>query len=80
MKKVIIRSASFVSAVNDHSGIPEAFLLFSQSIPSNSLGFIDSKASELDITVMGRDLTIHQSPTLLSSNRKEGTTGAGPHH
>lgn len=54
----------------------EAFLLFSQSIPSQSLGFIDPKASLLDICVAGRDLSIHQSPTLLSSNRKEGTTGA----
>lgn len=57
--------------------MPESFLLFSQAIPSQNLGFIDPKATSLDITVAGRDLTIQQSPTLLSSNRKEGTTGAG---
>ncbi|ORY09489.1 hypothetical protein BCR34DRAFT_369013 [Clohesyomyces aquaticus] len=54
----------------------ETFLLFSQTIPSQSLGFIDSEASVLDISVAGRELTIHQSRGLLHSNRKEGTTGA----
>lgn len=57
--------------------VTETFLLFSQSIPSQNLGFVDSKASILDITVGNRDLTIHQSPTILSSNRGGGTTGAG---
>lgn len=55
----------------------ESFLLFSQSIPSQDLGFVDSKATALDLTVNGRDLTVHQSPTILSSNRGGGTTGAG---
>ncbi|CZR62531.1 uncharacterized protein PAC_12428 [Phialocephala subalpina] len=54
----------------------EAFLLFSQSIPSQNLGFVDPKATTLELTIGGRDLTIHQSPTLLSSNRGGGTTGA----
>ncbi|KAF2805550.1 uncharacterized protein BDZ99DRAFT_574469 [Mytilinidion resinicola] len=54
----------------------ESFLVFSQAIPSRSLGFINSKATLLELTVAGRDLSIHQSPALLSSNRKEGTTGA----
>ncbi|TVY26766.1 Diaminohydroxyphosphoribosylamino-pyrimidine deaminase [Lachnellula hyalina] len=54
----------------------EAFLLFSQSIPSQNLGFVDSKASILELTIGDRDLTIHQSPTILSSNRGGGTTGA----
>ncbi|KAE8450506.1 hypothetical protein EG329_006236 [Mollisiaceae sp. DMI_Dod_QoI] len=54
----------------------EAFLLFSQSIPSQNLGFVDPKATTLELTINGRDLTIHQSPTLLSSNRGGGTTGA----
>ncbi|KAF2705648.1 hypothetical protein K504DRAFT_387788, partial [Pleomassaria siparia CBS 279.74] len=54
----------------------DAFLVFSQAIPSQSLGFVDSQASTLDITVAGRHLTIHQSRGLLTSNRKEGTTGA----
>ncbi len=54
----------------------ESFLLFSQQIPSQDLGFVNAKATSLEITVSGRDLTIRQSPTLLSSNREEGTTGA----
>jgi len=54
----------------------ESFLLFSQSIPSQNLGFVDSKATLLELTINGRDLTIHQSPTILSSNRGGGTTGA----
>ncbi|KAF2113461.1 hypothetical protein BDV96DRAFT_648419 [Lophiotrema nucula] len=54
----------------------EAFLIFSQALPSQSLGFIDSKTSPVEITVAGRDLTIHQSRGLLTSDRKEGTTGA----
>lgn len=57
--------------------VVEAFLLFSQSIPSQNLGFVDSKASELEITIGDRDLIIRQSPTILSSNRGGGTTGAG---
>jgi Lysine methyltransferase len=52
-------------------------LLFSQSIPSQNLGFIDPKASALEITVGNHEFTIHQSPTILSSNRDGGTTGAG---
>ncbi|APA05502.1 hypothetical protein sscle_01g002720 [Sclerotinia sclerotiorum 1980 UF-70] len=54
----------------------EAFLLFSQTIPSQNLGFVDSKATEIDLIINGRDLTIYQSPTILSSNRDGGTTGA----
>ncbi|KAL4750361.1 hypothetical protein BDW72DRAFT_114066 [Aspergillus terricola var. indicus] len=54
----------------------ESFLLFSQDIPSSNLGFVDSKASTVQITVHEREYTIHQSPTLLSSSRAGGTTGA----
>ncbi|EPE31329.1 S-adenosyl-L-methionine-dependent methyltransferase [Glarea lozoyensis ATCC 20868] len=54
----------------------ESFLLFSQSIPSQDLGFVDSKATTLELSIGGHDLTIHQSPTVLSSNRDGGTTGA----
>ncbi|ROW09555.1 hypothetical protein VMCG_02658 [Cytospora schulzeri] len=53
-----------------------AFLLFSQSIPSHALGFIDSKSTALEVTINGQDLTITQSPGVLSSNRAGGTTGA----
>jgi len=54
----------------------ETFLLFSQSIPSQDLGFVDAKATDLEISISGRDLAIVQSPGLLSSDREEGTTGA----
>lgn len=54
----------------------ETFLLFSQDLPSQDLGFVDAKATSLDITLSGRDLNIIQSPGLLSSNRTGGTTGA----
>jgi hypothetical protein len=68
-----------VSKVTDSFLALETFLLFSRDIPSQNLGFVDSSASAstLDITVAGKDLTIHQSPTLLTSNRAGGTTGAG---
>lgn len=55
----------------------ESFLLFSQDIPSANLGFIDSRATTVDISILGEDYTVHQSPTLLSSSRARGTTGAG---
>ncbi|KAI8256602.1 Diaminohydroxyphosphoribosylamino-pyrimidine deaminase [Colletotrichum sp. SAR 10_77] len=40
-------------------------------------GFIDPKATTLSLTLADRDFTIHQSPTVLSSTRAGGTTGAG---
>ena len=55
----------------------ESFLLFSQAIPSQNLGFVDPKASSLEITVGDQSLDIQQSPSLLSSDRAGGTTGAG---
>ncbi|CAG9998066.1 unnamed protein product, partial [Clonostachys byssicola] len=54
----------------------ETFLLFSQEIPSQNLGFIDPTASSVDVVVHDREYTIHQSPTVLSSSRAGGTTGA----
>ena len=33
--------------------------------------------STLELSIAGRDLTIHQSPAVLTSNRTGGTTGAG---
>ncbi|KAI1105805.1 putative methyltransferase-domain-containing protein [Jackrogersella minutella] len=52
----------------------ETFLLFSQDIPSQNLGFVDPKATTLDLNVAGKDYVIHQSPTIL--NRPGSTTGA----
>lgn len=74
-KKVgTVRSFSFpMSLANE----VESFLLFSQSIPSQNLGFVDAKATVLELSIGNRDLSIHQSPTILSSNRDGGTTGAG---
>lgn len=55
----------------------ETFDLFAQELPSQNLGFVNPLSHVLEITVAGRDLTIHQSPVILSSNRAGGTTGAG---
>ncbi|KAI8961615.1 hypothetical protein F5Y11DRAFT_366571 [Daldinia sp. FL1419] len=52
----------------------ETFLLYSQDIPSQNLGFVDSQATTLDLNVANRDYVIHQSPTIL--NRPGSTTGA----
>ncbi|KAK2759348.1 hypothetical protein FQN54_002826 [Arachnomyces sp. PD_36] len=54
----------------------ETFLLFSQEIPSQNLGFIDSKSSTVDVTIHGHDISIKQSPSVLTSTRAGGTTGA----
>ncbi|KAH6958828.1 hypothetical protein DER45DRAFT_644159 [Fusarium avenaceum] len=54
----------------------ETFMLYSQPIPSMSLGFVDAHASSVDVSVGDRDYTIYQSPTVLSSSRSGGTTGA----
>jgi hypothetical protein len=55
----------------------ETFVLFSREIPSQNLGFVDPRSNTIDITVHGKDFTIRQSPTVLSSNRAGGTTGSG---
>ncbi|KAF2138455.1 uncharacterized protein K452DRAFT_353003 [Aplosporella prunicola CBS 121167] len=67
-----------LQALHDEVHDPEedAFLVFSQPVPSHALGIIDNKASSLELTVAGRDLTISQSPGLLTSNRALGSTGA----
>ncbi|KAL1605932.1 Ribosomal protein lysine methyltransferase [Nothophoma quercina] len=55
----------------------EAFVVFSQEIPSrNGLGIIDAHAESLELTVAGVDLVIAQSRGLLTSDRTAGTTGA----
>lgn len=62
---------------NQSSHDLEAFLLFSQDIPTANLGFVDSRATTVEVTIRGDEYSIHQSPTLLSSSRAGGTTGAG---
>ena len=54
----------------------ETFLLFSQPFPSQDLGFVDARSKTIDISIGNQDLSITQSPGLLSSNRSDGTTGA----
>ncbi|KAJ5915199.1 hypothetical protein N7454_011094 [Penicillium verhagenii] len=54
----------------------ESFLLFSQEINTGNLGFLDSRAAAVEVSIHDREYTIHQSPTLLSSSRAGGTTGA----
>ncbi|EYE95656.1 S-adenosylmethionine-dependent methyltransferase [Aspergillus ruber CBS 135680] len=54
----------------------ESFLLFAQEIPTSNLGFVDSRAHSLEVTIHGNEYTIQQSPSLLSSSRAGGTTGA----
>ncbi|KAJ9257800.1 hypothetical protein DTO195F2_5432 [Paecilomyces variotii] len=47
-----------------------------QEVEDVEEGFVDSRATTIDLTIHGNDFTIHQSPTLLSSTRAGGTTGA----
>src|SRR5437016_4837407 len=56
--------------------IEEMFLVFSEDIPSESLGFVDSTAASIDIAIGSREFTITQSPGLLRSSVDGGTTGA----
>ncbi|KAK4962209.1 Ribosomal protein lysine methyltransferase [Elasticomyces elasticus] len=46
------------------------------TIPSQDLGMVDPKASEIDVSVGKRNFIIQQAPGLLSSDRDGGTTGA----
>lgn len=54
----------------------EVFLLFSDHIPSHSLGFVDATALSVDVDVDRDTFTVRQSPGLLTSQRGAGTTGA----
>jgi len=56
--------------------IVETFILYANEVTSRGLGMLDARAQSLELTVAGRDLTIHQNPSLLKSNRPGGTTGA----
>ncbi|KXG54060.1 uncharacterized protein PGRI_072040 [Penicillium griseofulvum] len=55
----------------------ESFLLFAQDITSNNLGMLSPRAPSVEISINGNEYIIHQSPSLLSSHRAGGTTGAG---
>lgn len=70
---------SFLSLLSEEvaDAYEESILLFSTVPSSRNLGFLDRSAVSIPLTVAGQDLTIHQSPTILSSTREGGTTGAG---
>lgn len=57
----------------------EAFLLFALPTPPSelALGAVDAAADCLDVVIAGRRRLVPQSPGLLSSSRRGGTTGAG---
>lgn len=57
--------------------ISESFIIRCQTLTSLNLGLIDSDASQLKVEVGNREFLIHQSLSLLSSDRSGGTTGAG---
>ena len=70
---------SLFSASGPHAPadwIKETFVVFSQGIPSENLGFVDKTASSIEVTIGSHDFTISQSPGLLYSNADTGTTGA----
>ena len=52
------------------------FLLFSQDLPTNDLGFVASKAITIEVDVDGHTYELEQSPGILTSQRGAGTTGA----
>lgn len=56
--------------------IEEMFFVFSEDIPSENLGFVDSTASSIDVQIGSREFIITQSPGLLRSSADSGTTGA----
>ena len=66
-----------LSLVSTLIAVSESFLLFAQADRSSNLGFVDSEKRLIEISVAGQDLVIEQSPSLLKSDRAEGTTGAG---
>ncbi|CUS09528.1 unnamed protein product [Tuber aestivum] len=59
--------------------LPESVTLFATKPPSKDLGFLNPKSPSVEITIGSQDLTILQSPSVLSSSRDGGTTGAGIH-
>ncbi|KAG0132629.1 hypothetical protein HOY82DRAFT_669419 [Tuber indicum] len=52
-----------------HDTYEESITLFATKPPSKDLGFLDPKSPSVNITIGARDLTIQQSPSVLSSPR-----------
>ncbi len=55
-----------------HSHPTETFLLFSQTLPSHTLGFVDGKAGIVEFDIGGKTFTFKQSPGLLNSQSGSG--------
>ncbi|RKF62586.1 Diaminohydroxyphosphoribosylamino-pyrimidine deaminase [Golovinomyces cichoracearum] len=54
----------------------ESFVLFCHTTTTHDLGCVDNNVNLLEVTVGNHDYVIQQSPKILSSNRRGGTTGA----
>ncbi|KAK5699507.1 Ribosomal protein lysine methyltransferase [Elasticomyces elasticus] len=68
----------FLAALGDEveNSYEETFDLFTNATPLPSLGMVDPNATSIELTIAGRDFTVTQSPGLLHSKQKLGTTGA----
>ncbi|KAK5686423.1 Ribosomal protein lysine methyltransferase [Elasticomyces elasticus] len=68
----------FLVTLGDEVGdsYEETFDLFTNAAPLPSLGMVDPDATSIELTIAGRDFTVTQSPGLLQSKQKLGTTGA----
>ena len=74
--------SNVVNILNAHGeeirdGDEETFELFSRYRGFSSLGMVAKGAVKVDISIGDQDFSITQSPGLLTSNRQDGTTGAG---
>ncbi|KAK6533884.1 hypothetical protein TWF281_005231 [Arthrobotrys megalospora] len=72
--------SGLVSSLEDefevHDPEEECFLLFLNKPDNRDLGFVNRTESTVSVSINSQDLTIHQSPSLLTSTREAGTTGA----
>ncbi|TKA81795.1 hypothetical protein B0A55_02145 [Friedmanniomyces simplex] len=69
---------AFLAVLGEEIGdaYEETFDLFTQAAALPNLGMVDPVATTLELSIAGRDFTITQSPGLLQSKQKHGTTGA----
>ncbi|RVD80339.1 uncharacterized protein DFL_008238 [Arthrobotrys flagrans] len=72
--------SDLVSSLDDEFEVQdpeeECFLLFLNKPDNRDLGFVNRTESTVSVSINSQDLTIHQSPSLLTSTRETGTTGA----
>ncbi|KAK6509891.1 hypothetical protein TWF481_004619 [Arthrobotrys musiformis] len=72
--------SDLVSSIDDEFEVrdpeEECFLLFLNKPDNRDLGFVNRTESTVSVSINSQDLTIHQSPSLLTSTREAGTTGA----